>query len=50
MQVFSIIKNPENISYEEITELLHNAHQVNVKKGINMLSANQTAEDTKKRL
>lgn len=47
---YSIIKKPENISYEEITELLHNAHQVNVKKGINMLSANQTAEDTKKRL
>src|SRR5690554_4764282 len=45
-----IIPKPENISWEEITELLNIAFQQRVEQGLNYLAATQGVEVTKRRV
>lgn len=45
-----IIEKPDEVSLEDITNLLHDAHMVNQEKGFELITANQNVEDTKDRL
>ena len=45
-----IIGKPDEISYEEITDVLHEAHASTADKGMHFVALTQTAEETRKRL
>ena len=45
-----IIEKPQNISYERIQKLIHNAHSSNMVKGLVYGTANQSVEQLKKTL
>lgn len=45
-----IIEKPEWISFEEITDVLHDAHRSNTDSGMQFKAAVQTPQDTEKRL
>ena len=45
-----VMEKPDWISYEEITDVLHDAHMSTAEKGMHFVALNQTAEETEKRL
>lgn len=45
-----IIKKPDWISLEQITEVLHDAHTTTADNGMHFLAYSQTVEDTRRRL
>ena len=45
-----IIQKPDQISLEQITDLLHEAHTSTAGKGMHFMAYTQTPEDTKRRL
>ena len=47
---FRVIPKPEWVSYEEITDVLHDAHQSTKQGGMDFNAATQTSEKTIKRL
>lgn len=47
---FTVIEKPDWISYEEIADLLHDAHRSNVEKGMHFVASSQDGAETERRL
>ena len=47
---FFVMERPEWISFDEIADLLHEAHRENVRKGLNYSAATQNGEEIRRRL
>ena len=46
----AVVEKPDWVSYEEITDVLHDAHASTAGKGMHFVALTQSAEDTKRRL
>lgn len=49
-QTITVMEKPDWISYDEIAELLHQAHRQNVEQGLQYMAASQNGEEIQKRL
>lgn len=47
---YKIMEKPDWISYEEIADVLHDAHRANVKKGMHFVASSQDGAETERRL
>lgn len=47
---YVVFRKPDEVSYEEIADILRDAHTSTKSKGMNFLAASQTAEEAKRRL
>ena len=47
---FHVIEKPDWISYDDIAEILHDAHKSNVKKGMHFVASYQDGAETERRL
>ena len=46
---YRIIEKPDRISYDEIADVLHDAHRSNISRGMNFLASKQTGAEIEKR-